>query len=72
MPLAARDSLLLTTDGLLDNLHASEIVAGIRKGPLAKSVNHLTNEARDRMVAVAPNGLPSKPDDLTVVAYRQR
>jgi PPM family protein phosphatase len=66
-----RDTLLLTSDGLLDNLLTDEIVARCRKGPLAKGVEQLMTDAFNRMER-GPNGSkPSKPDDLTVVAFRR-
>jgi PPM family protein phosphatase len=69
--MAYRDTLLLTSDGLLDNLLTDEIVARCRKGPLAKGVEHLMTEAFKRMER-GPNGSkPSKPDDLAVVAFRR-
>lgn len=69
--MAFRDTLLLTSDGLLDNLLTDEIVARCRKGPLAKGVEQLMNDAFKRMER-GPNGSnPSKPDDLTVVAFRR-
>jgi len=64
-----RDTLLLASDGLFDNLHIDEIVDTIRKGPLLKSVGELINETKTRMTR-RQAGLPSKPDDLTVLAYR--
>ena len=63
------DTLLLASDGLFDNLHIDEIVDTLRKGPLLKSVGELINEAKTRMIK-RQAGLPSKPDDLTVLAYR--
>lgn len=69
--MAYRDTLLLTSDGLLDNLLTDEIVARCRKGPLDKGVEQLMNDAFRRMER-GPNGSkPSKPDDLTVVAFRR-
>jgi serine/threonine protein phosphatase PrpC len=69
--MAYRDTLLLTSDGLLDNLLTDEIVARCRKGPLPKSVEQLMGDAFKRMER-GPNGTkPSKPDDLTVVAFRR-
>jgi serine/threonine protein phosphatase PrpC len=64
-----RDTLLLASDGLFDNLHVDEIVEHIRKGPLLKSVGALIDETKSRMIK-RHAGLPSKPDDLTVLAYR--
>lgn len=69
--MALRDTLLLTTDGLVDNLLTEEIVERCRKGPLARGVDQLVKDARARMER-GPNGShPSKPDDLTVLAFRR-
>ncbi len=67
--LAPRDTLLLASDGLFDNLHIPEIVERTRKGPLDTAVRKLVSDATARMKRPA-NGRPSKPDDLTVVAFR--
>ena len=69
--LAPRDTVLLASDGLFDNLLQQEIVAGIRTGPLRDSLARIVTEARRRMIEPR-DGLPSKPDDLTVVAYRRK
>ncbi len=67
--MAARDTLLLASDGLSDNLHTDEIVALLRSGPLDAASARLAELARARMHA--PDGKdPSKPDDLTFVAFR--
>ena len=68
--LAARDTVLIASDGLFDNLLQQEIVDGIRTGPLHDSLGRIVAEARQRMIEPR-EGLPSKPDDLTVVAYRR-
>jgi serine/threonine protein phosphatase PrpC len=67
--LAARDTVLLASDGLLDNLFADEIVDCIRMGPLTDAADRLVEKAVGRMKA---NGSkqPSKPDDLTIVLFR--
>lgn len=67
--LAARDTLLLASDGLSDNLHVSEIVDHLRAGALREACERLAATARRRMYVPNP-GEPSKPDDLTLVAYR--
>jgi len=69
LPLAARDTVLLATDGLSDNLHVDEIVALVRKGPLDAAAAALATAARGRMTAPTP-GQPSKPDDLTFLLFR--
>lgn len=70
IPMAPRDTLLLATDGLMDNLHHHEVIEFVRKGPLEKVVNRLANEALDRMHQHEGDHL-SKPDDLTMIAFRQ-
>jgi serine/threonine protein phosphatase PrpC len=67
--MAPRDTLLLASDGLVDNLLPSEIVAMIRTGPLEESVGKLVATALMRMNTESDSA-PSKPDDLTVIAYR--
>jgi serine/threonine protein phosphatase PrpC len=67
--MAARDTLVLASDGLLDNLLPDEIVEFVRSGPLEANVAAMIAEAERRMAG--PNAAdPSKPDDLTVIAYR--
>lgn len=67
--LAARDTVLLATDGLLDNLFADEIVDIIRMGPLTAAADRLVEEALLRMRSNG-SGKPSKPDDLTIILFR--
>ena len=62
------DTVLLCSDGLLDNVYIDEIVASIRSGNLVKAADNVTRLARDRMSG-SMNG-PSKPDDLTIILYR--
>jgi serine/threonine protein phosphatase PrpC len=67
--LAPRDTLLLASDGLADNLRQREIAERIRRGPLAECATRLAADARRRMTDPRP-GEPSKPDDLTLVLFR--
>lgn len=69
--LAQRDTVLLASDGLLDNLRLDEMVEVIRKGPLADAADRLVELAGHRM-AGGDLDEPSKPDDLTIVLYRPR
>jgi len=69
--MAKRDTLLLTTDGLLDNLHTEEIIERIRKGPLEAGFNRLLTDAWKRMEQRSSGDYPSKPDDLTIVTFRR-
>lgn len=68
--MGARDTVVLASDGLSDNLHLTEIVEAVRKGPLAKAVSLLADQATRRMNG-AQEGDPSKPDDMTMVLYRR-
>jgi serine/threonine protein phosphatase PrpC len=67
--LALRDTVLLATDGLLDNLTLQEITDGIRTGPLAAGAQNLARTCLRRMHE--PEGdHPSKPDDVTFLLFR--
>lgn len=68
--LKVRDTVLVASDGLLDNLSVDEVVARIRKGPLARCARDLASLARTRMTGMAET-VPSKPDDLTFILYRR-
>ncbi len=68
--LARRDTLLIASDGLADNLHIDEIVNIIRKGPLRQAAQALVATAIKRMEQ-AFDETPSKPDDLTFIAFRR-
>lgn len=67
--LAARDTVVLGTDGLFDNLHLEEIVEVVRSGDLEAAANELAQRATQRMLEDGGKQ-PSKPDDLTFVLYR--
>ena len=68
--MAKRDTLLLASDGLLDNLAQQEIATIVCKGNLSDRITELVNLAIDRMTEESEDHVPSKPDDLTVVAFR--
>lgn len=67
--LAPRDSLLLASDGLSDNLHVDEIAELVRAGNVAAAAARLASEARRRM-SDPSEGEPSKPDDLSFILFR--
>jgi serine/threonine protein phosphatase PrpC len=71
LELAPRDTLVIASDGLSDNLRVDEAAELIRKGPLKRSLRNLVVKARRRMTVPEP-GYPSKPDDLTVLAFRAK
>jgi serine/threonine protein phosphatase PrpC len=70
-PLSSHDTLLLASDGLSDNLRVGEIAEHVRRGRLRDAAEALAATARRRMYAPR-DGEPSKPDDLTLLAFRLR
>jgi serine/threonine protein phosphatase PrpC len=68
--LARRDTLLLASDGLADNLYQEEIVESVRKGPLLGSAQGMIEACRGRMKEPIV-GEPSHADDLTLLIYRR-
>ena len=68
--LRPRDTVLVASDGLTDNVHLDETVEIIRKGNLAKSGAEVAALARQRMTD-KDAGLPSKPDDLSLILFRK-
>jgi len=71
LKLGPRDTVLLASDGLFDNMYTAEIVEGLRRGPLGKSLEALATACRARMSEPLDEE-PSKPDDLTLIAFRPR
>jgi serine/threonine protein phosphatase PrpC len=68
--LRARDTVLLASDGLTDNVHYAEIVERIRKGPLELAASQVVDLAQRRMT-VNHTSQPSKPDDLSLIVFRK-
>jgi serine/threonine protein phosphatase PrpC len=68
--LRPRDTVLIASDGLTDNVHLDEIIERIRKGPLLDGARSLTGLARHRM-ANGEGRQPSKPDDLSLILFRK-
>lgn len=67
--LSARDTLLLASDGIFDNVHSTEVVDIVRKGGLEDAARTLLATASGRMLK--ENGShPSKPDDVTFLMFR--
>jgi len=67
--LQQRDTLVLGSDGLFDNLHLDEIVQMTRKGPLQEVANTLYARCAKRMQHDSQT-VPSKPDDMTFAVLR--
>jgi len=68
LELAARDTIVLGSDGLWDNAYVAEVIDHARVGPLDESRDALLAAAREHMLnEPEPVG---KPDDLTLILYR--
>jgi serine/threonine protein phosphatase PrpC len=68
--IARRDTLVLGSDGLFDNLSVDEIAARVCTGPLPRAAERLTADCWRRMIDPAP-GEPSKTDDLSFILLRR-
>lgn len=68
-PLAPRDTLVLASDGLSDNLLVEEIARVARRPKLREACDELAGIARRRMFA-PEQGEPSKQDDLSLLLFR--
>lgn len=69
LELATRDTLVLASDGLFDNLRIEEITEAIRVGSLREACARLEAQCRKRMLA-EDETQPGKPDDLTFLLFR--
>jgi serine/threonine protein phosphatase PrpC len=69
LELAPRDTVVLASDGVFDNLHTGEIVACVRRGCLVAVAGQLAGLCGRRM-SEPRAGQPSKPDDLTFILFR--
>jgi len=68
--LALRDTVLVASDGLADNMLVEEIVAAIRKGPMAAAIAQLRERVAQRMSSFEDDQ-PSKRDDVTLILFRR-
>lgn len=64
--LSARDSIVIASDGLFDNLHLNEVSAIARVGRPLDRMNSLVKLATNRMEQADPE-VPGKPDDLAIL-----
>ena len=69
LKMGKRDTLLIGTDGLFDNLLENEIINYVRKGALGTCAQNISDAIMTRM-QTAQSGNPSKPDDATFILYR--
>jgi PPM family protein phosphatase len=67
--LSQRDTVVIASDGLFDNLSVNEVVAGMRKGKLSEALASVSDSAYQRMLGIKDQ--PCKPDDLSMIAFRQ-
>lgn len=68
--LRPKDTVLVASDGLTDNIHLHEIKDLVRSGPLAQALDAIIKLAAHRMTA-EPSRQPSKPDDLSIILFRK-
>jgi serine/threonine protein phosphatase PrpC len=71
-PLEPEDTVLVASDGLLDNLTLAEIVDVLRDHDVTTAAKRLGELARQRMGTPVDPLKPSKPDDVTLAVYRPR
>jgi len=64
LQLRPRDSVVLASDGLFDNLPIESMVDTLRRGALERSVSRVVDECHERMVG------GGHADDLTLIVYR--
>lgn len=67
--MATRDTLLLATDGVLENIERRDLIDQIRIGPLLQAATNLQARLRLTMAGVDPK-LPAHPDDATALLFR--
>lgn len=67
-PLSVRDTVIIASDGLSDNLHLEEVIEYGRSGRLEKRIQTLAELASKRMTR-RDSSHPSKPDDFTILAF---
>ncbi len=63
--LHARDTVVIASDGLTDNVPVERVVERVRKGPVLGAMRGLLEETAAAMAAGSGH-----PDDLTVILYR--
>ncbi len=68
--LRARDTVVIASDGITDNVHIDELVELTRKGPLEATIDAVVDKAGGRM-AKERSGQPSKPDDMSLIVFRK-
>ena len=67
--LAARDTVVVASDGVTDNLHMPDLIEFVRSGDLATKLPEMREQLLTRMQKPT-NGAPSKPDDFSLILLR--
>ena len=70
LTLAPYDSVVVSSDGLSDNVHPDEVIERVRTGKIDKALRRVVDLALHRMEN-PDSAQPSKPDDLSVVVFRK-
>jgi serine/threonine protein phosphatase PrpC len=68
--LAPRDTVVVASDGLFDNMLTEEIIEQVRCGDLKKTAATLANICTERMQGSATSAVSGHPDDLSFIIYR--
>ena len=68
--MTSRDTLVLGSDGLFDNLMTDEVAELVCKGDFLAQAGLLVSDTWARM-GIQSEGQPGKPDDLTLLCFRQ-
>ena len=68
VPLRSRDTVVVATDGISDNLNIDELIGHVRTGAIEESFASVVNQSTARMQGQLEG--PTKPDDYTLVMFR--
>lgn len=68
--MAPRDTVILASDGVTDNVHIDELVELTRKGSIGAAADAVVAKVAGRM-ANMHQGQPSKPDDVSLIIFRK-
>ena len=66
--LSARDTVLLASDGILDNVRRDDLVEAIRKGPIEEAARAVADAAQAAIEGRGP--IVGHADDATLLLYR--
>lgn len=66
--LSPRDTVLLASDGILDNVRRDDLVEMIRKGPIAAAARRVADAAQAAIAGEGP--VAGHADDATLLLYR--